>query len=291
LPVKEIFVEGDLTMTNDLFNIVQPLQIVLAEIIRLIPGLISGLVIFIATIFISNLVRRAVRKTLERRQTEPQVISTLSKIAYWSVMVLGITVSLQQVGFNLTAFLAGLGIAGFTIGFALQDVSKNFIAGLLLILHEPFDSGEVIEVAGYTGTVMEVEVRATQIRTLDGLIVIIPNADIFTNAITNYTRSGKRRVELSIGVAYEHDPEQVRQRALAAIGNIPGLLAEPTPEVIFDNFGDTTFDLKLYFWVDTGEISPPAAKDAGLVAVKGAFEGSGIEMPYPTQTLLVSQAT
>jgi small conductance mechanosensitive channel len=205
-------------------------------------------------------------------------------------MILGITISLQQVGFNLTAFLAGLGIAGFTIGFALQDVSKNFIAGLLLILQEPFENGEVIKVAGYTGTVMEIELRATQIRTLDGLIVVIPNADVFTNPITNYTRSESRRIDLSIGVAYEHDPEQVRRQALAAISNIPGILSEPAPQVIFDNFGDTTFNLKLLFWVDTEKISSPAAKDAGLVAIKGAFEGSGIEMPYPTQTLLISQA-
>jgi small conductance mechanosensitive channel len=277
-------------MTTDLLDLVQPLEIILAEFIRLIPSLISGMVVLIATFILASLVRRSVRKTLERRQTRPQVISSLSKITYGSILILGITISLQQVGFNLTAFLAGLGIAGFTIGFALQDVSKNFVAGLLLILQEPFDTGEVIEVAGYTGKVMEVELRATQIRTLDGLIVIIPNSDVFTNAITNYTRSGIRRIDLSIGVAYEHDPEQVRRQALEAIAAIPGLLAEPAAQVIFDNFGDTTFDLKLYFWIDTGEISPQEAKDAGLVAIKAAFESTGIEMPYPTQALLISQA-
>lgn len=277
-------------MTTELQEIVQPLEILLAEVIRLIPGLISGVVVFIASIFLANLVRRTVRKTLERRQTKQQVITTLSKITYWSVMVLGITISLQQVGFNLTAFLAGLGIAGFTIGFALQDVSKNFIAGLLLILQEPFETGEVIEVVGFTGEVMEIEVRSTQMRTLDGLIVIIPNGDLFTNPITNYTRSGKRRIELRIGVAYEHEPDKVRQQAIAAIATIPGLLSDPAPQVAFDNFGDATFDLTLYFWIDASEISPLAAKDAGLVAVKSAFEGSGIEMPYPTQALVISQA-
>jgi small conductance mechanosensitive channel len=245
----------------------------------------------IATFILASLVRRSLKKTLERRQIRPQVISTLSKITYWSIIILGITISLQQVGFNLTAFLAGLGIAGFTIGFALQDVSKNFVAGLLLILQEPFETGEVIEVNGYTGKVIEVEMRATQIRTLDGLVVLIPNADVFTNAITNYTRSGVRRVDLSIGVAYEHDPDKVRRQALAAITAIPGLLNEPAPQVIFNNFGGATFDLVLNFWIDTREISPLEAKDAGLVAVKAAFENSGIEMPYPTQTLLINQAS
>jgi len=98
-------------------------------------------------------------------------------------LILGIIIALQQVNFNVTAFLTGVGILGFTVGFALQDVSKNFVAGLLLLLQQPFNIGETIQVAGYTGRVSAINMRATELGTHDGQIVLIPNATVFTSPI------------------------------------------------------------------------------------------------------------
>ncbi len=278
-------------MTIDPETLVNPLEILFEQFIRALPGMISAVVVFIVFLYLAALSSRAVVRALEKRAIKAQEISMLSKVTYWSVVIIGLVIALQQVGFNLTAFLAGLGIAGFTIGFALQDVSKNFIAGLLLLLQKPFEIGETIEVIGYTGTVLEIDLRATELRTLDGLLVTIPNANVFTEPITNFSRAEKRRVELIVGVDYQSDPEKVRRVALEAIANIPGLVPDPPPQLLFQNLGNATVDLILYYWVDTVQTTPLAAKDDGLLRIKSAFEREGIEMPYPTQTLYLKQST
>ncbi|OQY35105.1 MAG: hypothetical protein B6I38_01835, partial [Anaerolineaceae bacterium 4572_5.1] len=106
----------------------------------------------------------------------------------WAIIIWGLFLGLQQVEFNLTGFVTGLGIVGFTIGFAFQDIAKNFMAGMLLLLQQPFDIGDSIEVAGYAGTVTDIEIRSTALRTFDGRHVIIPNAEVFTGVITNFSR-------------------------------------------------------------------------------------------------------
>lgn len=273
----------------------QPLTSILEQLVvdflTLLPNLIAALVVFAIGVYLASIVRRLARRGLEIRTKNPQPITLLSQLAYWLVVILAAVISLQMVGFNLTAFLAGLGIAGITIGFALQDVSKNFIAGVLMLIQQPFEVGEFIEVGGYAGRVEEIDLRATQVRTLDGKLVLIPNGEVIVSPITNYSRAKSRRVEISTGVAYESDPESVRQTALEAIGAVPGTISEPPPQVIFHNFGDTTFDLSIYFWIDTSQTDIPAAKDAGLNAIKHAFEHAKIDMPLPAQTVYLVQGT
>jgi len=256
-----------------------------------LPNLIAALVIFIVFFYLAVLARRAVRLGMQRRNMSPKVIPLVTKSVYLTVIILGTIAALQQVGFNVTAFLTGLGVVGFTIGFAMQDVSKNFVSGLLLLIQEPFDVGETIEVKGFTGTVLAIDLRATEMQTLDGRIVIIPNADVFTNPITNFSRAKSRRLELKLGVAYDSDPELVRRTALEALAAVTGLLANQAPQVVFSNFGASTFDLTIYYWIDTAETNPLEAQDRGLVEVNRLFQAAGIEMPLPTQVVQVqSQA-
>lgn len=271
----------------------QPLLTILEQLIvdflTLLPSVIAALVVFAVGLYLASIIRRLVRRSLERRTKNAQPITLLSQLAYWLVVILVAAISLQMVGFNLTAFLAGLGIAGITIGFALQDVSKNFIAGLLMMIQQPFEIGETIEVGGYTGKVMAIDLRATQIRTSDGRLVLIPNGDVIITPITNFSQAESRRVEISTGVAYDSNPETVRQTALDAISGVPGILSEPASEVLFQNFGSSTLDLTIYFWITTSQTNVAAAKDAGLKAIKGAFDEKQIDMPYPTQTVYLVQ--
>ncbi|MGW8144884.1 MAG: mechanosensitive ion channel family protein [Anaerolineales bacterium] len=271
----------------------QPLTSILEQFIvdflTLLPNLIAALVVFAIGVYLASIVRRLVRRGLEIRTKNPQPIILLSQLSYWLVVILVAVISLQMVGFNLTAFLAGLGIAGITIGFALQDVSKNFIAGVLMLIQQPFEIGEVIEVDGYTGKVEGIDLRATQIRTADGKLVLIPNGEVMVSPITNFSQAKSRRIEISTGVAYESDPESVRRTALEAISAVPGIINQPAPEVIFHNFGNTTFDLSIYFWIDTSQTNIFAAKDAGLNLIKSAFERAEIDMPLPAQTVYLVQ--
>ena len=168
----------------------QSLEAMLAGIVASIPKIIAALVVFLAALLIAGLVRPGCARALKKRGADEQITILLGKLIRWGIIIMGTALALEQVDFDLTAFLAGLGIVGFTVGFAIQDVSKNFIAGLLLLLQQPFDLGDTIKVGEFTGEVQLVDLRATELRTLDGLYVLIPNADVFTSPITNISRVG-----------------------------------------------------------------------------------------------------
>ena len=276
-------------MIEETMSLTTILQQLLVDFLALLPSLIAALVVFAVGLYIASIVRRLVRRGLERRTQNSQPITLLSQLSYWLVVILVTAISLQMVGFNLTAFLAGLGIAGITIGFALQDVSKNFIAGVLMLIQQPFDIGEFIMVDDYAGTVEAIDLRATQVRTVDGKLILIPNGEVMVSAITNFSEAGKRRVAISTGVAYETDPDAVRQTALAAITNIEGLISDHLPDVLFENFVNTTMYLTIYFWIDTSQTNVASAKDAGLKAIKSAFEQAQIDMPLPAQAVYLMQ--
>lgn len=258
-----------------------------AVALNFLPHLLAALVLFVATLFVSGFFAQQVIKTMQQRKKSPELATVLARLTRISLLVLGATMSLQTVGFDLTAFLAGLGVLGFTVGFALQDVSKNFVAGLLLLLEQPFNLGDFIDVGGYTGSVQKVNLRATELLTLDGNHVLIPNADVFSSALTNYTRQPTRRLAQQVGVAYGSDLDKVRQVTLDAVRGAPGILDEPQPQMNFHTFNDSSIDFTLYYWIDGRKTRPPAAQDAVVTRIKAAFEKNGIEIPYPIRTVLM----
>ncbi len=270
-------------------TITEVFQELLMKFLTLLPKAIIAMVVLAISIYLAGLLCRVVHKALEKRGTDHEVRLVITNMTRWSVVALGIFLALQQMGFDLSAFLVSLGVVGFTIGFALQDISKNFVAGMLLLLQQPFDIGNVIDVDGFTGTVLNVDLRATEIRTLDGKIVLIPNADVYSKPIINFSRETKRRLNLTIGIASDANLELARSTTLEVIAGIEGVLAEPAPQVVFSNFGPSTIDFELYYWVDTRENGLLDAKDAAVVAINTAFAENGIEIPYPVQTVLMQQ--
>jgi small-conductance mechanosensitive channel len=250
-----------------------------------IPKIVVALVVFVITLVVAGATGRLVDRVLKKRETDPELTLLMTRLARWAVIGLGCVVSLQQVDFDLTAFLTGLGILGFTFGFAIQDVSKNFIAGVLLLLQQPFDIGDAIEVAGYSGTVVTVDLRATELLTFDGKNVLIPNADVFTSPIVHFGRGNRRRIDLSVGVAYDSDLERVKRTAVETISQVEGVLDDPVPNVVFDALAESTVDFTLYYWIDTEKIGLFDAKDKGVRTIKRTFEDAGIEIPYPIQTV------
>lgn len=265
------------------------LETLLANFLSFLPSLITALVIFVISLYIAGMARKAVRRGLSLHGGNQKLNEMLAKITRFSIIVLGLIVALQQVGFNVSAFLAGLGIMGFTIGFALQDVSKNFVAGLLLYIQQPFDIGDAIEVSGYSGVVEEIDLRATEIRTFDGKLVLIPNSDVFTSAITNFSAFPTRRLDIVIGVAYDTDLEKARQIIIETISSLEGVLDDPAPSVIYNKFNDSSIDLTLYFWIDVNRLGFLAAQDNAVTRIKSAFEQAGIEIPFPTTTVLMPE--
>jgi len=266
---------------NDLF------QQFLNAILNLIPSVIASMVVFLVSLFLAAWLAKLVRKALEQREVRRELVILLSRLTRWSVMIIGGIWALQVVGFNVSAFVAGLGVTGLIIGFALQDISKNFTSGALLMIQEPFSLGDYIEVAGNEGEVMDIQMRATELLSPDGLRVLIPNADVFTNTIINYTKTSRRRVKLTIGVAYDSDLQKVTETALQAIRAVPGLLNDPAPMLFFHDFSDSSIDFTIRYWFDTTETNYFAAQDIGVKAIKQAFDRESIEIPYPIRTIMM----
>jgi small conductance mechanosensitive channel len=267
-----------------------PLSTQLQRWLTGLPDLVSRILlalgILVITLLVSAWLARAVAMAARRQHATDSVQGTLRRLIRWTVLILGGVLAIEQVVPNVTSLLAGLGIAGFTIGFALQDVAKNLIAGVLLLLQQPFEIGDTISVSGYTGEVLDVSLRTIDLRAVDGLFVTIPNADVLANPILNYSRARARRLELSVGLAYGTDLAEAEELAQRAVGSLDGLLAEPAPDVFFNALGASAVELTVYYWVDTAAVGYNQAIDGGVRALKGAFEGAGIEMSPPSMAIV-----
>lgn len=266
------------------------LEQLLVRFLDFLPKVISGVVVFIIALYISAWIARVVKRSAERRAADPEIVILLTRGTRWTLIVLGLIIALEQVAFDVTGLIAGLGIAGVTIGFALQDVTKNFVAGVLLLIQQPFEIGDVIKILDYVGTVKEITLRTTDILAQDGRMVIVPNSEVFINPLMNYSRTPRRRIEVSAGVSYDSDLRNVTEIALRVLGELDGVLIEPAPEVTFREFSGSTVDFVAYYWIATEgaglkEANLRQAKDAGMKALKVAFEQEGIEMPFPTMEI------
>lgn len=253
-----------------------------------IPNLLTALVIFVLSLYLARVISNLLRRVLQRRRAPAGVTQLLAELVLWSIVVAGLITALQRF-FDVTAFLAGLGILGFTIGFAMQDIMKNFASGVILLLQQPFHVGDTIGVKGFDGTVLAIDLRATELRAADGRVVILPNAEVLANPIVNYSRADHRRVEFSLNLSHTSEPDTVRQIILEAIEGVEGYLSEPAPLIAFDNITDSALELNANFWVDVSKNDPIRAKDAVLLTVKSVFRAQGIEIPHPIQSVLNTQ--
>lgn len=249
-----------------------------------IPNLLTALVIFVVSLYLARAVSNLLRRVLNRRKAPAGVTHLLAQLTLWTIIIAGIITALQRF-FNVTAFLAGLGILGFTVGFALQDIMKNFASGVILLLQQPFHVGESIGVKGFDGTVLAIDLRSTEMRAADGRLIILPNAEILANPIINYSRANQRRVDLSLNLPYASPPDTVRGIFLNAIQNVNGYINDPKPMIVFNNLTNYGMELNASFWVDVTKSDPAQAKDAVLMQIKSALKKEGIEIPHPVQAV------
>jgi len=251
-----------------------------------LPSYLIALGIFVATLFLSRLAKRTTKQSLRKQVEDPETQELLGRMARWTVLVLGTLTALNQIpGIDVTSLLAGLGIVGFTIGFALQDIARNFIAGLLILMRQPFSVGDAVEVAGHAGTVTEITVRDTVIKTWDGVREIIPNLDVYSNPIVNYSELPLRRRTVMIGLGYGEDVERARDVFLQAIQSTEGVQEEPAPEILTEELGSATMNMAARFWVNQETHNLFAVHSHVVEAINQAAEREVIDLPYPTQVV------
>ena len=261
------------------------ISLFIENFIKGIPNLLTALAIFILSLYLARLISNLLKRVLRRRRAPEGVTHLLAELALWTIVTAGTITAIQRF-FDVTAFLAGLGILGFTVGFALQDIMKNFASGVILLLQQPFHIGESIGVKGFDGTVLAIDLRSTEMRAVDGRVVILPNADVLANPIVNYSRGSQRRVELNLNLSHTSEPDTVRRILQDAIESVRGFIPEPEPVIVFNSLTDSALELNVNFWVDMTKNDPLRAKDSVLLKVKSAFNEQGIEIPHPVQAVL-----
>jgi small conductance mechanosensitive channel len=184
-----------------------------------------------------------------------------------------------------------LGIGGVALGFAFKDIFQNFVAGILLLVGQPFRVGDQIRMGEHEGTVDEILTRATYLKTYDGRRVIIPNSDLFTNAVTVNTAFATRRMEYDIGIGYGDDIEAARAIVLGVLGSIDGVLPDPKADVIVVALADSTVVLRARWWSSSRIGDLMVSRDKVLTQCKQQLTAAGIDLPFPTQQILFHDQT
>lgn len=250
----------------------------------------------VVTIWVAIMLSRIIAAVLEEdvlpRLSLPRgVPGAVSVTAKYAVLMLGFFAALSAAGVELGQLTVLLGAFGIGLSFGLQTIVNNFVSGLILIFERPIQVGDIIQVEQITGEVRSIGIRSSVIRTFDGAEVIVPNGNMLSQSVTNWTLSDrKRRVELTVGVAYGTDPKQVIELLLGVAREHPDVLDHPPPSAMFMGFGASSLDFALRVWTLRQEPFPQLKSDIG-VGIYKVMSDAGIEIPFPQTDLHVYSET
>lgn len=258
------------------------------ETIALLPNLVIACVVFAVFWLLASGVSTGVRSVLRKAHRPLSVALIFSRLAGWLVLALGTMVAVTIVvpSMSASSLLGALGVGGVAIGFAFKDIFQNLLAGLLLLITRPFQIGDVIVSGNHEGTVEDIQVRATLVRTYDNRLVVVPNSDLYTNRVIVISAKPERRGQINVGIGYGEDIEHAKRLILDAVRQLPEIEKKPEPVVLATELGDSSVNLVVRYWVgpNTGR-NLVLATDAVIVAVKKVLDQAGVEIAYPTQTL------
>lgn len=227
--------------------------------------------------------RRIIKIALASRHFDDTMGRFLASVVRYGILVLTLIFVLQNFGFQTASLVAIVGAAGLAIGLALQGVLTGVASGVMLVVIRPIKVGDYIEVGGVGGTVQDITVFTTELATLDNVQVIVPNTEVWSNVITNYSVYDKRRAEWMFGVSYSSDLKKAEEIIREVIFNDPRSLKHPEPFLQVNNLGASSVDFLVRCWVPSGDYFQYQADMKR--AVKEAFDAGGIEIPFPTQTI------
>ncbi|BAZ69644.1 MAG: mechanosensitive ion channel family protein [Pelatocladus maniniholoensis HA4357-MV3] len=262
--------------------------------IALLPNIVLALIVFVIFFLIAREIKRLVKRLTRNHRYARNLGLVLGRMAQGTTILVGLFISLSIV---IPTFQAGdlvqlLGISGVAIGFAFRDILQNFLAGILILLTEPFQINDQIVFKSFEGTVENIETRATTIRTYDGRRIVIPNSELFTNSVTVNTAFEDRRLQYDVGIGYGDDIDLAKQLMLEAVHSVPEVLKDPAPDVLVMELAESTVNIRVRWW-----IKPPrraddlASRDQVLSAIKKKLVENGIDLPFPTQQVLFHDQT
>lgn len=257
-------------------------------VISQIPLWITAFIVIIITFIAARMAKAAVENKMaaEGFEEENKEVAILaSRAANAGVLIVGITVALKIAGIDLTAIIAA---GAFGVGFALQDIIMNFIAGVMILSSRHYSIGDSIKVGGKMGKIVEIQTRATVLRAFDGTKIIVPNADLFKNQVTSLTSNPFRRFKVKMRVNYGEDLRKTMEVVLKAVEQTEGVLAQPKPSMRYTEFGQYSINFGVKAWVESraGWIK---IRHRVILNISKALREAGIATPYPIQTIKVSR--
>jgi small-conductance mechanosensitive channel len=275
------FVDVYSTLTEKLINWLE-------TTIAMLPNFVMALLVLIVFVLIGRLIRKTVKRMLEKTTDNKTIINLLETIVGVSIVGIGVFIALSILKLDgaVTSLLAGAGIIGLALGFAFQDIASNFISGIILSIRHPFGIGDIVETNDFYGTVQKMNLRNTIILTPQGQVVYIPNKSVFENPLENFTSSGVRRIDLSCGVSYGDDLEKAKEVAVEAIKNLENYNSSKGVDFYYEEFGGSSINFKIHFWVNF-QTNPDflSARSDAIMAITKAFDEHDIMIPFPIRTL------
>jgi small-conductance mechanosensitive channel len=248
--------------------------------------ILSFLVLFFGAEWIRKLI---VNKILSRYQLDLGTRKSIGAMVKYFLILAGIFSILQTNGLDLSAFGILAGAVGVGIGFGLQNITNNFISGLIILFEQPIKEGDRIEVGDVSGDVIKISARSTMIVTNDNISIIVPNSQFIDNQVINWSHNDRNiRFNFPVGVSYKEDPQKIRQILLDIAKNNSGVLNLPEPDVLFDEFGDSSLNFNLRVWTSEYINRPKVLKSQLYYEIFRRFKEEGVEIPFPQRDLNLS---
>ena len=254
-------------------------------------AVVTSLVVAIATFILTGLTGFILdREVVPRLQLRPGAGYAIVTFTRWIIVIVGTVLTLAALGIDMAKITLLASAVGVGIGFGLQNVVNNFVSGLILIVERPVGVGDLIEVGPLTGEVKRIGIRSSVVRTFQGAEVIVPNAELVSKEVVNWTRSDRqRRYDIDVGVAYGSEPERVMRLLVDAAGDVPEIMKSPAPLAMFKGFGDNSLDFRLLAWVQTVDVGLQA-QNALRIAILRRLDEAGIEIPFPQRDVHIRSA-
>lgn len=282
-----------MTLSTTMTDIWTKLQEIMNFVIFDVKGstftLLTLLYLIVASSVLIFLVRR-ISKLLDNRLlvriSERGTRAAIVTIIRYLILFLGFLLIFKSAGFELGTFSWLLGALGVGIGFGLQNITNNFLSGIIILFERPIKVGDRIQVGDISGDVVEISMRATTVVTNDNISVIVPNSQFINGNVINWSHSDRLvRFRYPVDVAYKEKPERVKEIVLNVARNHPGVLSKPAPDFWFVEYGDSALKFELIVWTSTYIQRPTVLKSELYYAIFNEFNANGIEVPFPQRDL------
>lgn len=274
-------------MSQIVNTVVGSLKELLGSAVKIFPAIIIALIIIMLTRYAAQFTRNLADKIGKRALESKSLQLLLRKSALITTWIFGIVLACVVAfpGLRLGDIIATLGLGSVAVGFAFQDIFKNFLSGILILIQRPFRIDDQIIIGDYEGTVKQIDIRATEICTYGGEKILIPNSEVFMSAVRVRTAYGYRRTDLAVGVDYNTSLPEARQILQRTIERVDGVLDDKVPEIDLVAFGDSSIDLIVRYWTNPRQPYVRQIQTRAILAIKEALDAAGIGIPYPIRTL------